>query len=285
MKRLNVLVIAVLLTATSALAQLETPQPSPLSTVSQRVGLAEVTVTYSRPSMRGREIMGALVPYDKLWRTGANRATNVSFGDEMNVGGQTVPAGDYALFTIPGKKEWTVILNKNAEQSGTGSYKKEEDALRVKVPVAQAKDTYETFTIDFSDLTQTTADMNILWENTKVAIPLKDPNVDKKVMAQIEEQMSNLGDDEQANAGLYYQAANYYFTNDKDMQQAEEWIDKAVAIDDSKYWVMHLQAKIHAKQENYEQARTAAQKSMELAQKNDNQDYVRLNEQLLETMN
>ena len=272
MKKLSLLAVAVLLTLTQAWAQLDTPQPSPLSTVSQRVGLADVTVAYSRPSMREREVMGTLVPYDELWRTGANRATKVSFSDEVSVGGSTVPAGEYALFSIPGEQEWTIILNKNTDQGGTGSYKEEEDALRVQVPATQVEDTYETFTVDFSDLTQTTADMNLIWENTKVAIPLEDPNVDKKVMAQIEEQMANLGDDSEANAGLYYQAASYYFTNDKDIAQAEEWIGEAVAIDDSQYWVKHLQAKIYAKQEEYDQAKDAAQKSMDLAQTNGNQD-------------
>ena len=281
MKKLSLFVCVLALAATQVMAQLETPQPSPLSTVSQKVGLADVTVTYSRPSMRGRTVAGELVPYDQLWRTGANQATKVSFSDEMSVAGQTVPAGDYALFSIPGKEEWTIIFNKNTDQGGTASYKEEEDALRVQVASSSTDQTYETFTIGFSDLTETTANMNVAWENTKVAIPLEDPNVDSKVMAQIDEQLPNAGDD----AGLYFQAANYYYAMDKDMQQAQEWIDKAIAIDDSKFWMLHLQAKIHAKTENYEQARAAAQKSIELAKANDNQDYVRLNEKLLETMN
>lgn len=285
MKNLSLFVCAVLLTATQALAQLETPQPSPLSTVSQNIGLAEVTVTYSRPSMRDREIMGELVPYDALWRTGANRATKVSFSDEMSVAGNKVPAGDYALFTIPGEEAWTVILNKNTEQGGAADYKKEEDALRVQVPASETGATYETFTIGFSDLTEAGANMNIAWENTKVAVPLEDPNVDSKVTAQIDDKMANMGDNADENAGLYFQAANYYYMADKDMQQAQEWIDKAVALDDSKYWMVHLQAKIHAKTEDYEQAKAAARKSMELAKENGNQDYVRLNEKLLESMN
>lgn len=281
MKNLSLLVCVILLAATPVLAQLDMPQPSPLSTVSQKVGLTDVTVVYSRPSMRDRTIMGELVPYGELWRTGANQATKVSFSDEMTVAGQKVPAGDYALFTIPDKEEWTVVLNKNTDQGGTGSYKEEEDALRVQVPSSTTDDTYQTFTVGFSDLTETGANMDVIWENTKVAIPLEDPNVDSKVMAQIDEQMADAGDD----AGLYFQAANYYYTMDKDMQQAQEWIDKAISLDDSKFWMLHLQAKIHAKTENYEQAKAAAQKSMELAKENDNQDYVRLNEKLLESMN
>ena len=281
MKKVSLFICVIVLAATQVMAQLETPQPSPLSTVSQKVGLAEVTVTYSRPSARERIVMGELVPYDQLWRTGANRATKVSFSDEMSVMGQTVPAGDYALFSIPGREEWTLILNKNTDQGGTADYKEEEDALRVQVPSTTTDQTYETFTISFSDLTETTANMNVAWENTKVTLPMEDPNVDSKVMAQIEEQMASAGDD----AGLYYQAANYYYTMDKDMQQAQQWIDQAVSLDDSKFWMLHLQAKIHAQTEDYEQAKAAAEKSMQLAEENGNQDYVRLNEKLLESMN
>ena len=285
MKKLSLFVVATLLMLTQVWAQLETPQPSPLSTTSQKVGLADVTVEYSRPSMRGREVMGALVPYNELWRTGANRATKVTFSDEMSVAGNQVPAGDYALFSIPGEQEWTVIFNKNTDQGGTGSYQEAEDALRVKVPVTKTDNTYEAFTIDFSDLGQATANMNLMWENTKVVIPIEDPSVDQKVMAQIEEQMANMGTDANANANLYFQAANYYFMNDKDLEQAEEWIGQAVAGDDVKFWMKHLQAKIYAKQKEYDQAKEAAQQSMELAKENGNQDYVRLNEELLESMN
>ncbi|MGB3848618.1 MAG: DUF2911 domain-containing protein [Tunicatimonas sp.] len=281
MKALSLLFCALLLAASPLFAQLETPQPSPLATVSQKVGLVDVTVTYSRPSARGRKIFGGLESYGELWRTGANQATKVSLSGELNIAGNTVPAGDYALFTIPGEEKWTVIFNKNTEQSGTGSYDEAQDALHTEVTASSTKDSYETFTIGFSDLSETKATMYLAWEDTKVALPLEDPNVDKKVMAQIDEQMASAGD----NAGLYYQAANYYFAMDKDIQQAQEWIDKAVSLDDSKFWVLHLQAKIHAKTENYDQARAAAQKSMELAEENGNQDYVRLNEKLLETMN
>ena len=261
-------------------AQIDTPQPSPLSTVSQRVGMVNVTVTYSRPSMKGRTIYNDLVPYDSLWRTGANQATKISLSDTMEVAGKRVPGGDYALFTIPGEQEWTVILNKNTKQSGTGNYQESEDALRFQVEPIATEETYETFTITFSDISQTSASLNILWEDTRVRFPLEDPNVDKKVMAQIDEKMASAGD----NAGLYYQAANYYFSADKDLQQAQEWIDKAVALDGTQFWVLHLQAKIHAENDDYDKAKAAAEKSKELAQENGNMDYVRLNEKLLESI-
>lgn len=281
-KKIFLFTIACLLAnVASVKAQIEMPQPSPLSTISQQVGLTKVTVTYSRPSMKGRKIFGELTPYDQLWRTGANAATKVSFSSEMMVEGTKVPAGEYALFTIPGKKEWTVILNKNVNQGGTADYKESEDAARFKVPASKIQEKFETFTIMFSDLTDISANINLLWENTKVAFTIKDPNVDQKVMAQIKEKMQNPGN----NAGLYFQAASYYFTNNKDMQQAQQWIDKAIELDSDKYWMLHLQAKIHAKNNNKQKAIDAAKKSMELAEKNGNPDYVKLNQDLIQSLN
>ncbi len=260
-------------------AQINMPQPSPLATVSQKVGLSEVTITYSRPGMKGRKIFGDLVPFDAIWRTGANAATKISLSDAMEVEGKEIPAGDYALYTIPGKKEWTIILNKNLESSTT-EYQESEEAARFKVPVGNAKEPVETFTILFSDVTDQAAKIHLLWANTKVAFSIEDADVDEQVMAQIEQQMAQAGD----NAGLYFQAASYYFTNNKDLQKAQEWIDKAVSLDDTKYWMLHLQAKIHAKNNNEQQALEAAQKSMKLAEENGNMDYVRLNEQLIESL-
>lgn len=273
-------IACLLVNMVSVKAQIEMPQPSPLSTITQQVGLSKVTITYSRPSMKGRKIFGALTPYNQLWRTGANAATKISFSHEMMMGSTKVPAGEYALFTIPGKKEWTIILNKNTKGS-TADYQESEDAARIKVPSSKTQEKFETFTIMFSDLTDSSANINLLWENTKAAFPIKDPNVDQKVMAQIKEKMQNPGN----NAGLYFQAASYYFTNNKDMQQAQQWIDKAIELDSDKYWMLHLQAKIHAKNNNNQKAITAAKKSMELAEKNGNMDYVKLNQDLIKSLN
>ncbi|HEX8528908.1 MAG TPA: DUF2911 domain-containing protein, partial [Cytophagales bacterium] len=139
-----------------AYAQIAMPQPSPAATVTQKVGLADVTLSYSRPSARGRVIFGGLRPYGKLWRTGANGATKLTFSEDVTVNGTKVPAGEYSLFTIPGKDEWTVMLNKNAKAS-ENDYKEAEDAARFKVKPAKTSAPYETFTIDFSDLTTNTA--------------------------------------------------------------------------------------------------------------------------------
>lgn len=263
-----------------ASAQLSTPAPSPFSEINQTIGLTSVQVAYSRPGMKGRDIMGELVPYDKLWRTGANRATKISFDEPMSIGGNQLEAGEYAIFSIPGKKEWTIIISSKGDQNGSAEYKEEEDAARFTVKPEKTGDTFESFTIMFSDLTNNSAMMNIMWEDTKVQFAVEDFDVDEKVMAQIKEVMPKAGD----NDNMYYAAASYYYNNDKDMEQAAEWADKAASINDQKYWVLHLQAKIHAALNNKQQAMTSAKKSMELAEKAGNQDYVKLNQKLISSM-
>lgn len=261
-------------------AQLNTPAPSPFSKIEQMIGLTNVTVAYSRPGMKGRDIMGELVPYGKLWRTGANRATKISFDDPMSIGGQRLEAGDYAIFSIPGKKEWTIIISSKGDQNGIAEYDEAKDAARFTVAPQKTKETYESFTIMFSELDNNSAMMNLMWENTKVQIPVEDYDLDEVVMSQIKEAMPKAGD----NDNMYYAAASYYFNNNKDMSQAAEWIDRAAEINYQKYWVLHLQAKIHAALNNDQKAKDAAQKSMQLAEKAGNPDYVKLNRDLISSL-
>ena len=148
------------------------PQPSPTATFSQKVGLTDVSITYSRPSKKGRTIFGELVPYDKLWRTGANAATKITFSYNVKIAGKDLPAGSYALFTIPGENEWTVIFNKDHAQRGTGNYKESEDALRVKIKSTKIAETVETFQINIEDNKPNSAIIELLWESTLVQIPL-----------------------------------------------------------------------------------------------------------------
>lgn len=279
-KHILLFCLAALISLQVAFAQINTPAPSPYATVTQVVGLTQVEVAYSRPGMKGREIMGGLVPYGRLWRTGANRATKVTFADAMSIAGNELPAGTYSLFTIPNQNRWTVIFNKNADLNGAFGYKEEEDALRFEVTPMSTDDVYENFTILFSDLDATSANLNIIWDDTRVSFPITDPDVDEKVMAQIQREIPQAGD----NDNVYYAAANYYYTNDKDMKQAAEWIDKAVSLNDQKYWVLHLQAKIHAALNNKEKALASARKSMEMAKENNNPDYVKLNQTLISSL-
>jgi len=275
----NLFLLAMLATSLflmpAANAQIATPQPSPAATVSQKVGLTDVTVSYSRPSMRGRKVFGELRPYGQLWRTGANAATKLTFSDEVTVNGTKIPAGEYSLFSIPGPNEWTVMLNKNPKAS-TNDYKEADDVARFKVKPAKTAAPYETFTIDFSDLTANAANLNIKWENTKVTLKLE-TDVDSKVMAQIQEKVTN---NPTAKPDDLFEASVYYMENNKDLNQALTWMNKATEKD-PKFWQLHQKARLQAKLKDYKNAEATARKSIELAKTAKNDDYVALNEKLL----
>ena len=252
--------------------QLRTPAPSPSQTVQQEFGISSMQLIYSRPSMRGRKVFGDLVPYGKVWRTGANQATRVKFSDDVMIGGQPLKAGEYALYTIPSENEWEVIINKGSADWGT-NYKQEDDILRVKVKPARLNDAVETFTMQFENVKPTSADLKIMWEKTAVAIPIT-TDIDTKVMAQINDLMNK-------DNRPYFGAAMYYLETGKDLNQAVVWFDKAIEQNPNAYWVHHQKANALAKLGKKEDARKTASKSMELARTQNNQDYVKLNEKLL----
>lgn len=254
------------------------PAASPAATVTQKIGLADVSVSYSRPSVKGRTIFGGdVVPFGKVWRTGANDATVLKFSDEVTIQGKKVPAGEYALLTIPGQNEWTVILYKDTKMGGNvAAYKQENDQLRFTVKPQTNPRAVESFTINFANLKTNAADVELLWDKTIVSFPIE-TDVDSKVMAQIQERVVNGKD---VAPGLYAAAANYYYTNDKDLKQALEWMKKANAKD-AKFWNLHAQANIQAKMKDYKGAIKTAEQSMELAKKENNADYVRMNEKAI----
>ena len=268
--------IFVLITALSALfvqAQIETPQPSPLGEVEQMVGLTEIEIEYSRPGVKDRVIFGELVPYDVMWRTGANASTKISFSTDVEINNTTVPEGTYALYTIPGEKEWTIILHKNLDYWGTGgdNYDEAEDQIRFKVSSNSAYPVkIETLTINITDIKDGSCNIELLWENTQVKFGVT-VNYDEEVMAQIESAMT-------ISSRTYYLAARYYLENDKDLDQALEWINKAIEMDE-KYWVVRQKALILAKQGKYDEAIAAAERSKELAKEAKNDHYVELNDQ------
>ncbi|RNI31026.1 DUF2911 domain-containing protein [Rufibacter latericius] len=272
------LALAMLLVGTEASAQLQTPAASPSSTVTQVLGLTKVTVDYSRPSTKGRKIFGDLAPYGKIWRTGANASTKITFSDEVMLEGNKVPAGEYALYTIPTEKYWTIIIHKNTKHWGDGGkdYKQEDDVVRFKVTPKKSAEKVETFTIGFNDLTNNGGTMQIMWENTVVPVKIT-TDVDTKVMAQIQEKVIN---GTNVTPALYAAAAAYYADTNKDMKQALTWMKQANEKD-PKFWTLHQQAKIQAKLKDYKGAAATAQKSIELAKKESNADYVALNEKLL----
>ena len=216
---------AALLAAAPALAQLDLPRPSPKATVSQTVGLTDITITYCRPSVKGRAIWGGLVPYDQVWRTGANEATTITFSDDVAVEGTKLPAGTYGLFTIPGKDEWTVVFNKGAKQWGAYEYKQADDVLRIKAK-PHAVDTHELLTIIFPSVSTDSVTVAIVWE--KLAVPFT-VNVDTtaKVLAAARKAVDDWR--------LPYRAATFCLDNNVNLAEARGWMARSVAMKETMY--------------------------------------------------
>ncbi|MDX2188892.1 MAG: DUF2911 domain-containing protein [Bacteroidota bacterium] len=254
-------------------AQIKTPAPSPFSTVSQSFGIIDSKIEYSRPSARGRKIFGDVVPFDKIWRTGANGATKITFSDSVMIGDKKIGGGTYGLFTIPSTTEWTIIISKSTSLWGAEGYDASNDVVRFKSKPFALTMPVETFTIDYANITRTSSDIMLSWENTAVKFTVStDP--DKKIMAQIKNAMD--GND------WMWAAANYYHDNDKDMKQALEWVNKVIEKDkDPQFWRVHVKAKILKKMGDCKGASEVAQKSKDLAIAAKNDDYVKLNDKLL----
>jgi hypothetical protein len=277
MRKLTI-ALALILASFMAIAQINMPPASPTFEEKGTVGLTEVKVVYSRPSAKGRVVAGNLIPYNEVWRTGANSPTLISFSTAVKLNGNAVPAGEYALYTQFTEKVATIILSKNTKLWGAMGYQQSDDLLRFEVEVKHPSSMYETFTISFSDFTMNSANLNLKWEHTKAMFSIES-DVDSNVMADIKAQVI---DATPANAGVYFQAAGYYYDTNRDSKVALEWVDKAIAGGQgSEYWIYHLKAKIQARMGDKTNAVLTAKKSMDLAQKGGNPDYVRLNEKLI----
>ncbi|WAC41538.1 DUF2911 domain-containing protein [Pedobacter sp. SL55] len=253
---------------------LKLPQPSTPQTVTQDFGLGKISLSYSRPNVKGRKIFGALEPFDKVWRTGANSATVIKFSEAVKVEGKDLAAGEYALFTIPGKTEWTIIFNKGTKEWGAYTYNEANDVLRVKVKRTTLKDKVETFTIQFANVYDTTADLQLAWENTLVNVKLT-TSVDERVMASIAEAMKG-------EKKPYFQAAMYYFANGKDLKTTMEWMNEADKQMTDAPWVKLWKGRMQLKMGDKAGAAQSAKEGVEIATKIKNEEYIRLNTQLLE---
>ncbi|MBC2840386.1 DUF2911 domain-containing protein [Robiginitalea sp. SC105] len=253
-------------------SQIQTPAPSPGSELHQTVGLTEVVVNYSRPSMKGRAIFGGLVPFDAIWRTGANMNTTVSFSDDVKVGGNTLEAGAYALYTKPGPQQWEVYFYTDTNNGGLPQqWDESKVAAIVTVPAMKMEMPVETFTITVDDLTNNGASLGLIWENTYVGIPFEVPTTEK-AMRSIEAVMGGPG------ANQYHSAAAYYLEEGQDLSKAKMWVDKATEMSPDAYWMWRTKSLIYAKMGDTKGAIAAAKKSLEVAQKAGNQDYVRMNQ-------
>jgi hypothetical protein len=248
--------------------QLKVPAPSPLQTVKQAFALSDITIEYSRPGAKGRVIFGDVVPFGKVWRTGANGATKITFGEDVKVEGNDVKAGTYALYTVPNKDSWEIMLYKDLTLGGNvADYKKENELVRFVVKTAKmGDDKVETFSIDFSDITATTVKIELVWEKTRVPINVV-ADIDSKIMKTIE---STIVKDSRP----YFQAATYYYDNDKDLKLAGEWADKAFAANPKAYWVLMLKAKIQAKQKDSKGAVATAEQVITIATTEQDDAYV-----------
>jgi len=273
---LTLIACTILNSAAFSQQELKVPAPSPATTIKQDFGISSVELSYSRPGVKGRKIFGDLVPYDKVWRTGANSPTIITFGDDVTIGGTKVPAGKYGLVTIPGKDEWTVIITKSTDVSSPTAYKEANDAARVKVKPIEIPHPVETFAIFFDNIKPTSMDAVIMWDKTIVPFTIT-TEIDSKVSAQIDEMMKS-------DKPPYFQAAMYYLENGKDLDKAITWMDKAIEENPKAFWVYHNKANALAKQGKKKDAVEAANKSIALAKEARNDDYVQLNEKLLATL-
>ncbi len=251
------------------------PEASPTQTIIQDFGLGKVTITYSRPSVKDRVIFGGINPYGEVWRTGANAATTISFTENVIFEGHSVPAGTYSLFTIPDKTEWTVILNKTAKQWGAYSYKEKDDLLRVKVKSAYRAEKRESFTIQFADVTTHSADLHLVWDHTSVYIKLNTDD-DAKITANIDKLMQ--GD----RKPYYFNAIQYYYENNKDMKKALGWALEAQKVEPKGPWYKLWEARIRLKMGDKTAAIKAAEEGVALAKASNDEEYVRLNQAVID---
>lgn len=265
-------VALVALFATTTTAQIKTPAPSPGATFTQAIGLSDVTINYSRPSVKGRKVFSAdgLVPYGKVWRTGANQATKISFGADVNVGGKDLKKGDYAVLTIPNANSWAVHFYPY-ESGSWGSYVEKDPAAVATAKVTALPFSVESFFITIANITDDSGDLEFVWDNVIAAVPMKF-DVQNKVLAAIDKTLAG------PTAGDYYAAGNYLLSIDKDLDKALMYVQKATKGENPRFWQVRREALILGKLGKVKEAIAAAKLSKELAMKAGNDDYVRMNE-------
>ncbi|HTD95257.1 MAG TPA: DUF2911 domain-containing protein [Chitinophagaceae bacterium] len=275
MRNIACLTIAVSI-CLSGLAQLKTPAASPPQTIKQDFALSSIEVSYSRPGIKGRKLYTDIAPAGLVWRTGANNATTLTFGDDVTIGGVTVPAGKYGLLSIPDSKAWILIISKQTDVTNPSAYKQDMDVVRVPVDVYKLKSPSETLTFQFANIKPNSCDLQIMWGNSLVSLPIT-TETDAKIMASIDAAMKT-------DKPPYYQAALYYMENGKDLSKSLDWFNKAIEAQPDAYWVQHQWANCLAKLGKKTEARAAATRSKELAIVAKNDDYVKLNDKLLKLL-
>lgn len=256
-------------------AQVKTPQPSPKSVLNQVVGLTDVTVEYSRPSAKGRVVFGDLVPFGKLWRTGANANSTVSFSEDVVINGTTVKKGKYAIFTLPKADMWEIILYTTTDNWGLPeNYDVNKVAVSLNVDPVVLNNNVETFTIGINNLTNDSATLDISWEKTMVSMKFEVPT-QKAAMASIAKVLAG------PTAGDYFSSAQYYYQSNGDLNKALEYVNKAVSMvkpgEEAPYWHLRLKSLIQGKLGDKKGAIETAKLSLAGAEKDGNGDYVKMN--------
>ncbi|RCR68073.1 DUF2911 domain-containing protein [Larkinella punicea] len=268
-------VLAISLTVgATAQAQLKIPAASPAQLTKQSFALGDITLEYSRPAMKGRTIFGDLVPYDKVWRTGANATSKITFSSDVKLEGKDVKAGTYGLFTIPGKTTWQVMLSKDLNLgANVGDYKQENEVLRVSVKPTTLANKVENFTLNIADILSSSAVLEIIWDKTRVPVAIT-ADVDQIIVKNIE---TSLASDKPA----YFEAASYYYDTNRDLKQALTWVTKATEQNPKAFWVMLLKARIQLKLNEKANAIASAEKTVALASEAKNADYVKMANDLI----
>ena len=275
---LAVVVATVLPLYSSAQSALKVPAPSPSATVKQVVGLTDVEIVYARPAMRGREVFGGLVPFGEIWRTGANAATTVSFSGPVAFGGTMIPAGTYALFSVPGKKAWEVILSSNTKQWGSYEHDAKDEVARVKVMPVKTAAVVESLTLSLDEVDADAATLNIAWEAVRVPITVI-ADTKAELLPQIQALMAS-----DAQKKPYLQAAMYLYAKGVNLEQAAQWIGKAAAGQPDAIWISYRQGLVLEALGDKAGAMEAAKKSLTGAKKMEGEistEYIRLNQTLI----
>jgi Protein of unknown function (DUF2911) len=265
-------IVAMLAFVTVSNAQIDMPQPSPGASLTQKVGLTEIKIEYSRPSMKGRKIMGEIVPFGDIWRTGANSPTKFTTSDSITIGGKGLAKGSYVVLTRPGKDSWEIIFNKNPAASAfnyTPEIQKD-DVVKVMGKPMTLPMSIENFTMGIGNITANSANIEMMWENTYVSVPFTN-DVDGKVMAQIKSKLDG------PSQGEYFAMSQYYFDNNKGNAEALDFANKAIAKGE-RFWMLRHKSLVQAKMGDKAGAIATAKRSLELAKNEKNMDYVRMNE-------
>ena len=243
MKKKSFLILLTLIIVTSSFAQLKSPNASPRSNITQIIGLVSVNLDYSRPSKKSREIFGGLVPYNKIWRTGANNPTTISFSDYVKINNQLISAGEYHLYSVPTESTLDLVIYEKTDASGSlPTFDKSKVIARVSSDFIDLPNTVETFTISFENISNNGSTLNIMWDN-KLAMYNIDALTKDKMINNINNVMNN-----NPSSNDYSRAAMYYFEEDIDIEKAMEWINKAYKDSDNlRYWHLRYKALIYEK--------------------------------------